>query len=54
MSSNDYHFIDRWRVAATVKEVADIIEDAPSLSTWWPAVYFEVKELEPGGEGGGN
>ena len=52
MSSNDYHFIDRWRVAATVKEVADIIEDAPSLSTWWPAVYFEVKELEPGGEGG--
>jgi len=52
MSSNDYHFIDCWRVEGNVKEVADIIEDAVALSTWWPSVYFEVKELEPGGEGG--
>ncbi len=52
MSSADYHFIDRWRVAGSVKEVADIIEDALSLSVWWPSVYFEVKELQPGGEGG--
>ena len=52
MPDNDYHFIDRWRVEGNVKEVADIIEDALSLSTWWPSVYFEVKELEPGGEGG--
>jgi hypothetical protein len=52
MSANDYHFIDRWRVAGNVKEVADIIEDALSLSAWWPSVYFAVKEREPGGEGG--
>jgi hypothetical protein len=52
MSANDYHFIDRWRVEGTVKEVADILEDALSLSVWWPSVYFEVKELESGGEGG--
>jgi hypothetical protein len=52
MSSNDYHFIDRWRVEGDVKEVADILEDAPSLAVWWPSVYFEVRELEPGGEGG--
>ena len=52
MSSTAYHFIDRWRVSGQVKEVADIIEDAVSLSAWWPSVYFEVKELEPGGEGG--
>src|SRR5437588_7916246 len=52
MPSNDYHFIDRWRVEGDVKEVADIIEDATSLSVWWPSVYFEVKEVEPGGEGG--
>src|SRR5712671_2309683 len=52
MSANDYHFIDRWRVEGMVQEVADIIEDALSLSLWWPSVYFEVKELEPGGEGG--
>ena len=52
MSTNDYHFVDKWRVEGNVKEVADILEDALSLSTWWPSVYFEVKELEPGGEGG--
>ena len=52
MPTNDYHFIDKWRVQGEVKEVADIIEDALSLPRWWPAVYFEVKEIEPGGEGG--
>ena len=52
MPSNDYHFIDCWRVEGNVNEVSDIIEDALSLSTWWPSVYFEVQELEPGGEGG--
>ena len=48
MPTNDYHFVDRWRVEADVEEVADIIEDALSLSRWWGSVYFEVKELEPG------
>jgi len=52
MSANDYHFIDRWRVEGNVTEVAEILEDALSLSAWWPSVYFAVKELEPGGEGG--
>jgi hypothetical protein len=52
MSPNDYHFVDRWRVEAEIKEVADILEDALSLPRWWPSVYFEVNELEPGGEGG--
>jgi hypothetical protein len=52
MPSSDYHFIDRWRVEGDVKEVADILEDALSLPRWWPSVYFEVQELEPGGEGG--
>lgn len=52
MSSNDYHFVDNWRVEGAVKEVADILEDALSLSTWWPSVYFAVKELEKGGKGG--
>src|SRR4030095_715385 len=52
MPDSDYHFVDRWRVEGNVKEVADIIEDALSLPVWWPSVYFEVKELEPGGEHG--
>jgi hypothetical protein len=52
MPTNEYHFIDRWRVEGDVREVADILEDWLSLSRWWSAVYFEVKELEAGGENG--
>lgn len=52
MASNSYHFIDRWRVAGEVKEVADILEDVLSLPRWWGSVYFDVAELEPGGEHG--
>ena len=52
MADNAYHFVDRWRVDGDVKEVADILEDALALPRWWGSVYFEVKEIEPGGEGG--
>lgn len=52
MSDNDYHFIDHWRVQGDVKEVADILEDALSLPRWWGSVYFDVKQIEPGGERG--
>ncbi len=52
MPTNDYHFVDKWRVEGDVKEVANIIEDALTLPRWWPSVYFEVKEIEPGAEQG--
>lgn len=52
MASNAYHFITHWRVKSTVKEVADILSDAADLVRWWPAVYLEVKVLEPGDERG--
>jgi hypothetical protein len=52
MAGNDYHFVDRWRVAGTIHEVADILEDALSLPRWWRSVYFDVQLIEPGGERG--
>jgi len=52
MTTNDYHFVDRWCVEGTLEEVADILEDALSLPQWWGSVYFDVKEIEPGGEHG--
>ena len=52
MPTNDYHFVDHWRVEGDLHEVADIIEDALALPRWWGSVYFEVKELEPGGQHG--
>ena len=52
MASNDYHFISRWRVPGTCDEVSGVIGDALSLPRWWPSVYLDVRELEPGGETG--
>lgn len=52
MESNAYHFITRWRVEGTIKEVSDILGDAPDLVRWWPSVYLDVKVLEPGDERG--
>lgn len=52
MSSNDYRFITCWRVQSTGPEVSDILGNAPDLVRWWPAVYLEVRELEPGDERG--
>jgi hypothetical protein len=52
MSNNEYHFVDRWRVEGTVEEVSEVIENGRELARWWPSVYLEVEEKEPGGEGG--
>lgn len=52
MAENEYHFVDRWRVAAGVREVADILEDALALPRWWGSVYFDVQQIEPGREQG--
>ena len=49
---DEYHFGDRWRLERDVKKVADILEDALGLPRWWGSVYFAVKQLGPGGEGG--
>jgi hypothetical protein len=52
MASNEYHFITHWRLHASVEEVAQILADAPALTRWWPSVYLDVQELEPGDERG--
>lgn len=50
--SNDYHFVDRWRVEGAIAEVFEILEDTESLGRWWSSVYFDVKLLEPAKEDG--
>jgi hypothetical protein len=52
MALNDYHFITRWHVRGTREEIAAILGDAEDLIRWWPSVYIDVKELEPGDENG--
>jgi hypothetical protein len=48
VATNDYHFITTWRIPGTVEEVGQIIADASGLTRWWPSVYLEVRELDPG------
>ncbi|HLX58940.1 MAG TPA: hypothetical protein VKR83_18115 [Ktedonobacteraceae bacterium] len=52
MADNNYHFITRWRVESTLKEVVEILNDPLELARWWPSVYLTVKVLETGDERG--
>lgn len=51
-ADNRYEFVTRWEVEATPDEVFTILEDVTSLPRWWPAVYLEVTEVEPGDASG--
>jgi hypothetical protein len=44
----EYHFITNWKVSGTASEVAEVLGDPLGLARWWPSVYLDVKELEPG------
>jgi hypothetical protein len=46
--SNDYHFVTRWRVAATRDEVVAVLRDARDLPRWWPSVYLSVSVVSEG------
>jgi hypothetical protein len=48
MASTDYVFETHWRVHATPELVTEILSDAPGLARWWPQVYLDVREAEPG------
>lgn len=52
MSANEYHFVTKWRVKATVEQVSDVLGDAEALARWWPSVYLAVRQLEPGAGNG--
>ncbi len=46
--SNEYHFISRWHLRASVEEVAEVLRDAQELPRWWPSVYLDVQVIEDG------
>lgn len=51
MALNDYQFLTVWRIPGKVEEVAQILTDG-DLTRWWPSVYLDVRELEPGDQSG--
>jgi hypothetical protein len=46
--SNEYHFMTRWHLKGTAEEVYDIITNPVEYPRWWPSVYLNAEELEPG------
>ena len=52
MITNEYHFVTRWRVRASIQEVSDTLSEATDLPRWWPSVYLSAVEVEPGEAGG--
>ncbi len=48
MSANEYQFTTHWRVQSTCEEISEVLGNAPDLVRWWPSVYLDVQELEPG------
>jgi len=52
MAKNDYHFVSQWRVRGTVQEVTDILRSGRDLPQWWPAVYLDAQEIDPGDANG--
>ncbi|MCL4867512.1 MAG: polyketide cyclase [Anaerolineae bacterium] len=52
MSNNEYQFTTQWRVKSSVTELSELLGNAPDLVRWWPSVYLDVQQLEPGDERG--
>ena len=48
MAAQDYHFVTHWRVPGTLEEVAGVFANGSDLPRWWPSVYLDVQEIEPG------
>ncbi len=52
MAAHDYHFVSRWTVRGDCQQVYQIIDNPLDLTRWWPTVYLEAHEIEPGDEHG--
>lgn len=50
--ARDYHFVTTWRVTASLDEVKAVLADGLGLPRWWPAVYLQVDEVDPGDRDG--
>ncbi len=48
----EYHFVSTWLVTGTLEEVKAVMGDGLALPQWWPSVYLEVHEIDPGAPDG--
>lgn len=52
MAKHTYRFRTRWRVPGSVEEVTDVFRSGADLARWWPAVYLDSQERDPGDANG--
>lgn len=52
MDAPEFRFVSQWRVVGTAGQVAAVLGDIREFARWWPSVYLDVEELEPGDEQG--
>lgn len=52
MATNDYRFVTHWQVESDCEAVYTLLSSATALTRWWPSVYLDVEEVEPGDERG--
>ena len=45
-------FLTRWELEASAAEVSALLADATGLPGWWPAVFLDAREIEPGDASG--
>ncbi len=52
MAQPEHHLSNTWHLRAPAEAVFDVVARPANLPVWWPAVFPEVLELEPGDETG--
>ncbi|RJQ76544.1 polyketide cyclase [Pseudonocardiaceae bacterium YIM PH 21723] len=51
-AENSYSFVSTWNLTGTIDEVEAIFDEPARMPVWWPSVYLDVTQLEPGDERG--
>ena len=49
---NAFHIVTRWTVAATIEEVAAVLNNPIALPDWWGDVYLSTEIIDPGDASG--
>jgi uncharacterized protein YndB with AHSA1/START domain len=43
-----YEIVSHWRAPGSLRQVFDVLTDAPALPRWWPSAYTHVREVAKG------
>ncbi len=42
MPRNEYRFVTKWHLPGTCEQIYRLLNDLPTLRTYWPSLYREV------------